>query len=63
MSGPVNFYAAWYCPFAQRAWAALEYLEIPYAYQETDPYDKSKRWLEVSRGTGQVPVLEITGEN
>ncbi|PHR92799.1 MAG: hypothetical protein COA69_05575 [Robiginitomaculum sp.] len=55
----INFYSAWYCPFAQRTWTALEYLGIPYVYKETDPYHKSKRWLKLSRNTGQVPVLQI----
>lgn len=55
----IKLYSAWYCPFAQRTWAALEYLGLEYTYEETDPYDKSGRWLEVSRRTGTVPVLEI----
>lgn len=55
----VKFYSAWYCPFAQRTWMALDHLRQPYAYIETDPYKKSASWLDVSRGTGQVPVLEI----
>jgi glutathione S-transferase len=55
----ITLYSAWYCPFAQRTWATLEYLGIPYEYRETDPYHKSLEWLDVSRGTGQVPVLEI----
>lgn len=59
MPEPVNFYSAWYCPFAQRTWAALEHLGIPYKYLETDPYHKSAEWLEISRGMGQVPVLEF----
>jgi glutathione S-transferase len=56
----VTLYSAWYCPFAQRTWAALEHLGIPYHYRETDPYHKSPEWMEVSRGTGQVPVVEIS---
>lgn len=55
----LHFYSAWYCPFAQRTWTALEYLGIPYEYKETDPYHKSKPWLKLSRGTGQVPVLRV----
>jgi len=60
MSNTINFYSAWYCPFAQRTWAALEYLGIPYEYKETDPYDKTEQWLQISRGRGQVPVLQVT---
>lgn len=59
MSEKLTLYSAWYCPFAQRTWATLEHLEIPYDYHETDPYNKPQEWMDISRGTGQVPVLEI----
>ena len=55
----IKIYSAWYCPFAQRTWTALEHLGLPYDYAETDPYDKTAQWLKVSRGAGQVPVLEV----
>jgi glutathione S-transferase len=55
----INLYSAWYCPFAHRTLATLEHLGIPYNYLEIDPYHKSLEWLDISRGTGQVPVLEI----
>jgi glutathione S-transferase len=61
MTSPhINLHSAWYCPFAQRTWIALEYLGIPYSYEETDPYNKTEAWMETSRGTGQVPVLGVT---
>jgi len=28
--GDIQFFAACFCPFVQRVWIALEYLEIPY---------------------------------
>lgn len=59
MSGNITFHSAWYCPFAQRTWATLEYLQIPYNYNEVDPYNKTDMWLYQSRGAGQVPVLNI----
>jgi glutathione S-transferase len=59
MPEQITFFSAWYCPFAQRTWATLEHLGIPYDYLEVDPYHKSPEWLEISRGTGQVPVLEV----
>ncbi|MEH6631171.1 MAG: glutathione S-transferase family protein [Halopseudomonas aestusnigri] len=62
-SAKIELYSAWYCPFAQRTWAALEYLDVPYIYKEIDPYEKTESWMELSRGTGQVPVLQITEEN
>jgi glutathione S-transferase len=62
MSKKLTLYSAWYCPFAQRTWATLEHLEIPYEYRETDPYNKSPEWMDISRRTGQVPVLEISAQ-
>ncbi|KAJ56212.1 hypothetical protein ACMU_10695 [Actibacterium mucosum KCTC 23349] len=59
----LTLYSAWYCPFAQRTWFALEQLGIAYEYAEVDPYVKSPEWLEISRGLGQVPVLEVQGED
>lgn len=53
----LSLYSAWYCPFAQRTWIALEHIERPYTYIEIDPYNKTKIWMEVSRGLGQVPVI------
>lgn len=47
MSEQITFYSAWYCPFAQRTWIALEHLSLPYAYKETDSYDKSDHWMQV----------------
>jgi glutathione S-transferase len=54
-----GLFSAWYCPFAQRTWMALEEARLPYDYIEFDPYNKTREWLSISRGTGQVPVLEI----
>jgi glutathione S-transferase len=53
----VKLYSAWYCPFAQRAWMALEHKGIDFDYHEVDPYDKTEWWLEVSRGSAMVPVI------
>jgi hypothetical protein len=54
MPANINFYSAWYCPFAQRTWVALELLELPYDYEETNPYDKSDRWLD-HQGKSIIP--------
>lgn len=59
----IRFYGAWYCPFAQRTWIALEYLQMAYTYREVDPYHKTDQWLAVSRGMGQVPVLEVHSQD
>lgn len=58
----LKLYSAWYCPFAQRTWLALEHLGLPYVYKEIDPYNKSDYWLDVSRGTGTVPVVGINDQ-
>lgn len=52
-----TLHAAWYCPFAQRAWLSLTHKDIPFNYVEVDPYEKTDDWMTLSRGHGQVPVL------
>jgi glutathione S-transferase len=37
-AGAVSLYCSWFCPFAQRAWIAVEELGIPYNYHEINPY-------------------------
>ncbi|MEL6318849.1 MAG: glutathione S-transferase family protein [Pseudomonadota bacterium] len=58
-----TLYAAWYCPFAQRAWLSLAHKGVPFDYAEIDPYDKTEAWMTLSRGHGQVPVLLETAED
>lgn len=53
----LKLYSAWYCPFAQRTWMALIHKGIDFEYIEIDPYDKNPKWMEISRGLGQVPVI------
>lgn len=60
MSAPTakpTLYAAWYCPFAQRAWMSLLHKGAPFEYVEIDPYQKTEDWMNIPRGHGQVPVL------
>ena len=57
----MKLYSAWYCPFAQRAWMALEHKGIDFDYVEVDPYHKTDWWLEVSRGSAMVPVMVQSG--
>jgi len=53
-----TLFASCFCPFVQRVWVALEYLQIPYQYYEVDPYAKPKDLLDVSP-KGLVPALKI----
>ncbi len=55
----MKLYSAWYCPFAQRAWLSLLQKDVSIEYIEIDPYDKTPAWLNISRGGGQVPVIEV----
>ena len=56
---PLKFYAAWYCPFAQRAWMALLHKGLAFEYIEVEPYRESRWWLEVSRNRAKVPVTVV----
>ncbi|KAM6496430.1 Glutathione S-transferase, N-terminal domain containing protein [Amanita muscaria] len=55
---PYTLFASWFCPFVQRAWVALENLEIPYTVNEVDPYRKPADLIEVSP-KGLVPALKL----
>jgi len=57
-----TLFSAWYCPFAQRAWIGLVHKKVSFDYVETDPYEKTVDWMRLSRGTGQVPVLQVQRE-
>ncbi|KIM53095.1 hypothetical protein SCLCIDRAFT_1223192 [Scleroderma citrinum Foug A] len=54
----ITLFAACFCPFVQRVWVALEYLGIPYKYDEVDPYKKPQELLELSP-KGLVPALRL----
>ncbi|KAJ7872081.1 thioredoxin-like protein [Mycena leptocephala] len=54
----ITLFGSCFCPFVQRVWAALEYLQIPYKYYEVDPYKKPTDLLEVSP-KGLVPGLKL----
>jgi glutathione S-transferase len=48
----MQFYNAWYCPFAQRAWMTLVHKGIHFDYIEVYPYNETESWLAISRGAG-----------
>ncbi|KAI5982778.1 glutathione S-transferase [Pisolithus albus] len=54
----ITLFAGCFCPFVQRVWVALEYLEIPYKVYEVDPYKKPQELLELSP-KGLVPALRL----
>eukprot|EP01023_Acetabularia_acetabulum_P046516 TRINITY_DN4805_c0_g1_i3.p1 TRINITY_DN4805_c0_g1~~TRINITY_DN4805_c0_g1_i3.p1 ORF type:complete len:261 (-),score=51.34 TRINITY_DN4805_c0_g1_i3:18-800(-) len=62
----INFYSAWFCPYAQRAWVTLNYFNAPNVEiieslqvdPKTKEYVKNKRLLEINP-KGLVPTLEI----
>eukprot|EP00897_Mesotaenium_endlicherianum_P006623 jgi/Mesen1/598/ME001074S10750 len=56
-----KLYSSWFCPFAQRAWIAVEEKGIPYEYVEVDPYAKPPDLMAVNP-RGLVPALEHQGK-
>ncbi|KAJ7228294.1 glutathione S-transferase [Mycena pura] len=54
----ITLFGSCFCPFVQRVWVALEFLQIPYKYYEVDPYKKPADLLEVSP-KGLVPGLKL----
>lgn len=49
MAGGIpKLYCAWFCPFAQRAWIALEAKGVDFEYIEQDPYNKTPEWLSIN---------------
>lgn len=43
------FYCAWFCPYAQRVWIALQYFGVPYHYNEIQLYESVKDSFSISR--------------
>ena len=61
MSSKPTLYSAWFCPFAQRAWMALEQKGVSYEYTEVDPYKKTPEFLAVCP-RGMVPSIIDNGK-
>mmetsp|Transcript_34989 Transcript_34989/g.56690 ORF Transcript_34989/g.56690 Transcript_34989/m.56690 type:complete len:328 (-) Transcript_34989:193-1176(-) len=40
---PVKLYTSWFCPFAQRAWIAMEEKKVDYQWVEINPYEIDPR--------------------
>lgn len=41
----LEFYSAWFCPYAQRVWITLHFFDIPYHYNEIQLYENSEHFL------------------
>lgn len=57
---PLTLYCGWFCPFAQRAWIALEEKKSHYRYVEVNPYKKEAHFMAVNP-RGLVPAIEHKG--
>lgn len=55
------FHSGWFCPYVQRTWISLEEKSIPYKYNEVNPYNKEKHFLEINP-KGLVPAIEYKGK-
>jgi len=54
----VHFYSAWYCPYAQRAWIALNFKRVDFHWIETALYEgtpSSKRSLTIEEKESRTP--------
>lgn len=45
----LEFYSAWFCPYAQRAWITLHYFEVPYHYNEIQLFQKTDKDSDVMK--------------
>lgn len=62
---PLRFFSAWFCPYAQRAWIALEHTGVPFERiealklnEDRNSYWKDDRLLAVNP-KGLVPTLTL----
>jgi len=56
----VTFFSSWFCPYAQRAWIALEEKGVAYKYVEINPYEigadgDTKRALSLEQKRERYP--------
>lgn len=61
-SDGVKLYSAWFCPFVQRTWMAVEEKGVKYEYVEINPYHKDKEYLAINP-KGLVPSIQSNGTN
>jgi glutathione S-transferase len=59
-NAPMRFLSNKMCPYAQKAWIALEASKLPYKLEEIDLYGGKPDWLWELNSKGTVPVLVLT---
>ena len=66
--GPIiKFYSAWFCPYAQRTWIALNHLNLDFEliealkFNEKNEYIKDENLLKLN-AKGLVPTLDVNNE-
>lgn len=63
----IKFYSAWFCPYAQRTWIALNQLNLKYELIESLKLNKSGEYVKnedllLLNSKGLVPTLDINNE-
>ena len=63
----IKFYSAWFCPYAQRTWIALNHLNLDFEliealkFNENNEYIKDENLLKLN-AKGLVPTLDVNNE-
>ena len=53
-SAAVSLFSSWFCPYAQRAWVALEEAGVDYRWHEIQPYRLRAMSQRGGRGTERL---------
>lgn len=59
-SSAITLYTHAMCPFAQKAWLALNFAKVPFEMEQIDLYGGKPSWFLKMNPLGQVPVLKIS---
>ena len=61
-SPTITLYTHTMCPFAQKAWLALNFAKAPYEMEQIDLYGGKPSWFLEMNPKGLVPVLKVSNE-